>query len=225
MRPYLIINAALSADGKLDSIVRKSSSLSSEQDKRRVLELRAQVDAVMVGGHTLMSESPKLTVKLPELMQARVARGLPENPAKVGIVTRAKINPSGDFVTAGPARKIIFTTRQTESAQIELLTALGVEVYVLGEQRVDLPLALEKLSALGFRAVMLEGGGTLIAEVVRLGLADELYMYLAPKLFGGVTAPTLVDGDGWPESEARPLKLVEAKVLDEAGGLLIHYHF
>jgi riboflavin biosynthesis pyrimidine reductase len=71
---------------------------------------------------------------------------------------------------------------------------------------------------------MVEGGGTLIAEFIRLGLADELQVYIAPKLFGGATAPTLVDGNGWPESEAKRLKLVDARVLDETGGVLICYH-
>lgn len=65
---------------------------------------------------------------------------------------------------------------------------------------------------------MVEGGGTLIAEFVRLGLADELQLYLAPKLFGGVNAPSLVAGNGWPASEVKTLALVEARVLDAAGG-------
>jgi 2,5-diamino-6-hydroxy-4-(5-phosphoribosylamino)pyrimidine 1'-reductase len=225
MKPYVIINAAMSVDGKLDSIERRGAALSSAQDRRRVLELRAEVDAVLVGGKTLLRESPRLTVKLPELSQQRLARGLPENPAKVGIVTRAELDPRGDFVTAGPARRILFTTSQTPPDQLELLNSLGVEVFVQDGQRVDVAQALEMLAGLGLRRLMLEGGGTLIAEFIRLGLADELRVYLAPKIFGGVTAPTLVDGAGWLASAARPLRLIEARVLDETGGLLIHYEF
>lgn len=225
MKPYVIINAAMSVDGKLDSIERRGAALSSAQDRRRVLELRAEVDAVLVGGKTLLRESPRLTVKLPELSQQRLVRGLPENPAKVGIVTRAELDPRGDFVTAGPARRILFTTSQTPPDQLELLNSLGVEVFVQDGQRVDVAQALEMLAGLGLRRLMLEGGGTLIAEFIRLGLADELRVYLAPKIFGGVTAPTLVDGAGWLASAARPLRLIEARVLDETGGLLIHYEF
>ena len=225
MRPYAIINAAMSADGKIDTIERQGASISSAADKRRVLELRAEVDAVMVGGHTLLKESPKLTVKLPELEKQRVANGLSPNPAKVGVVTRADLDPMGDFITVGPARRIVFTTSQTGPAQVNFLQELGVEVFLCGEKRVDLVNALETLTTLGIKTVMLEGGGTLIAEFIRLGLADELRVYVAPKLFGGATAPTLVDGDGWPESAARMLRLVEARALDEAGGVLIHYRF
>lgn len=225
MKPYVIINAAMSADGKIDTFERKGASISSAEDKLRVLQLRAEVDAVMVGGHTLLSESPKLTVKLPELRQQRAAAGKPENPAKVGIVTRADLDLQGDFVTVGPARRIVFTTPQTPAAQVNILQNLGIEVFVLGEKRVDLEQALETLSALGIQTVMLEGGGTLIAEFIRLGLADELQVYIAPKIFGGAAAPTLVDGDGWTALTAKELRVVDARVLDPAGGVLIRYQF
>lgn len=224
-RPYIIINAAMSADGKIDTFERRGASISSAEDKRRVLELRAEVDAVMVGGKTLLKESPKLTVKLPELEKLRVANGLPPNPAKIGIVTKADLDPSGDFITAGPARRIIFTTSQTSPQQINVLQELGVEVYQIGQKRVDLEKSLETLASLEIKTVMLEGGGTLIAEFIRLRLADELRVYIAPKIFGGATAPTLVDGDGWPAFAAKMLRLVDVRVLDEGGGVLITYRF
>ncbi len=223
-RPYVIINAAMSADGKIDTFERKGVSISSGEDKRRVLELRAEVDAVMVGGNTLLKESPKLTVKLPELEKLRIANKLPPNPAKIGIITKVdKIDSAGEFITAGPARKIIFTTTQSAPQQVNVLQELGVEVYQFGEKRVDLEKSLQALAALGIRTVMVEGGGTLIAEFIRLGLADELRVYIAPKIFGGATAPTLVDGDGWPASAAKTLRLMDVRVLDEGGGILIHY--
>jgi len=220
---YVIINAASSADGKIDTFQRRGSAISSPEDLRRVLELRASVDAVMVGGHTLLQEDPKLTVKLPELSAQRLRRGLPENPAKVGIVTRAELNPQGKFLNSGPARRILFTTSQTPPEQVNVLQALGAEVYLLGEKRVDLPKSLLTLQQLGLQTLMVEGGGTLIAEFLRLGLADELQLYLAPRLFGGVAAPTLVDGPGWEEACAPHLKLTECRVLDTSGGLLLRY--
>lgn len=225
LRPYVIINAAMSVDGKIDTFERGGASISSPEDKRRVLELRAEVDAVMVGGKTLLKESPSLTVKLPELEKFRIASKLPANPAKIGIVTKANLNLTGNFITAGPARRIIFTTSQTSLHQVNVLQELGVEVYQIGENRVDLSKSLEILASLGMKTVMLEGGGTLIAEFIRLGLADELRVYVAPKIFGGASAPTLVDGEGWPASAAKTLRLVDVRVLDEGGGVLITYRF
>ena len=223
MRPFVFINVAVSADGKMDTFERKGSSISSTEDKARVLSLRARADAVMIGGQTLLGESPKLTVKTAELRAERVAKGLPENPMKVGVVSKADLRLDGDFITAGPARKVIFTTEQTPQEQINVLSKLGVDVHVLGKKRVDLEKALERLYQLGVRRLMIEGGGTLNFELLRLGLVDELSVYVAPKIFGGGSAPTMADGDGLVESAAKTLKLVDVRVLDETGGVLIRY--
>jgi 2,5-diamino-6-(ribosylamino)-4(3H)-pyrimidinone 5'-phosphate reductase len=189
----------------------------------RVLRLRAEADAVMVGGHTLLKEDPKLTVKTGQLRDERKAKGLSENPIKVGVVTRAILKPDGNFMTAGPARKVIFTTSQTTPEQVNFLSEHGVEVYVLGEQRVNLTLALEILYTLGVRRLMVEGGGGLNFELLREGLVDELYVYMAPKIFGGQAAPGMVTGEGLVESAALNLKLVDVQVLVEDGGVLIRY--
>ena len=223
MRPFVFINVAVTADGKMDTFERRGAGISSVADKQRVLRLRAEADAVMVGGHTLLAEDPKLTVKTVELRNERLARGLTENPIKVGVVTRADLKLDGTFITAGPARRVIFTTTHTTPAQISVLSELGVEVYVLGEKRVNLIQALETLHALGVRRLMVEGGGGLNFELLRAGLVDEVCMYVAPKIFGGWNAPTLAAGDGLTETAALNLKLVDVRVLDETGGLLIRY--
>ena len=167
-RPYVLINVAASADGKTDTFERRGAAISSAADRARVDGLRAGADAMMVGGRTLLAEDPKLTVKSASLRAGRAAKGLPENPMKVGIVSRADLKRDGDFVRADPARRVIFTTAQTTACQTQALSALGVEVYVAGEKRVDLPKALETLKSLGVERLMVEGGGTLNFELLRL---------------------------------------------------------
>jgi 2,5-diamino-6-(ribosylamino)-4(3H)-pyrimidinone 5'-phosphate reductase len=221
-RPRVFINVAVSADGKMDTFERKGSAISSARDKERVLRLRAKADAVMVGGKTLLSEDPKLTVKREDLRVERAARGQSPNPMKVGIVTRADLNPDGDFLNAGPARVVIFTTAQTSESQIKTLQARGAEVYVHDAARVDLAQALDTLHALGVQRLMVEGGGTLNFALLRLGLVDELTMYIAPMLFGGKSAPTSVAGSGLIRADAIRMKLVSVES-DEEGGVLIHY--
>src|ERR1041384_3211883 len=83
-RPFVFINVAMTADGKIDTFERKGSAISSARDKERVDQLRAGADAIMVGGRTLLDEDPKLTVKSETLRAERVARGLSPNPVKVG---------------------------------------------------------------------------------------------------------------------------------------------
>ena len=112
-RPRILVNVAMSADGKLDSVARKGMTISSTADKARVDRLRASMDAVLVGGRTLLDEDPKLTVKSLALRSERKAAGLEENPVKVGVVSVADLQPDGNFLTAGPSRRLIYTTRRT----------------------------------------------------------------------------------------------------------------
>jgi 2,5-diamino-6-(ribosylamino)-4(3H)-pyrimidinone 5'-phosphate reductase len=221
-RPFVFINVAMTADGKIDTFERKGASISSQSDKERVDRLRAESDAVMVGGKTLLDEDPRLTVKSELLRADRVARGLSPNPVKVGVVTNANIKADSAFLTAGPASTVIFTTRQTSKEQISLLRSRGVNVYIHDSERVDLPQALITLRELGINRLMVEGGATLNFELLNLGLVDEVTAYVAPMIFGGETAPTMAAGSGLKRSEAIPLKLNHVEKFDD-GGVLLQY--
>ncbi len=221
-RPYVFINVAMTADGKIDTFERKGSAISSRRDKDRVDELRAGADAIIVGGKTLLEENPKLTVKSEALREGRVRRGMPPNPIKVGIVSGADIHPDSDFLNVGPARIVIFTTNRTSKEQVDFLRGRDADVFIHESERVDLSQALEKLYELGARRVMIEGGGTLNFEFLRLRLVDELMIYIAPMIFGGDHAPTLAAGAGLARSEAIALKLTNVETYED-GGILLHY--
>ncbi len=221
-RPWVILNAAMTVDGKIDTAARTGTGISSEDDWARVDQLRAEVDAVMVGGQTLIAEDPRLTVKSSQLRQERVAAGLPENPAKVGIISDARIPMDGNFITDGPARVFVFTTAKTNPEEITALRSAGVEVYLSSSFRVNLSEAMNQLRSAGINLVLLEGGGTLNAAMFAEGLIDELRVYLAPTIFGGSTAPTLADGAGLSSKEAIQLKLHNLETIPD-GGILITY--
>jgi 2,5-diamino-6-(ribosylamino)-4(3H)-pyrimidinone 5'-phosphate reductase len=264
-RPYVIINVAASADGKIDTRERRGASISSERDHQRVDALRASVDAVMVGGHTVVDEDPRLTVKSAELRAQRVARGLPENPAKVTVASsHLRLNPNGRFVTAGPARIMVFTPATTpvstqaplceelddasavtpaplceelddasavtpatlreadSEAPLAALLSAGVEVFAVGQGRVDLGAAMNTLFDEGIRRLLVEGGGSLNFELLRLGVVDEVQIFVAPMIFGGKTAPTLADGAGLVRDAAVQLTQAEVDVWDD-GGVVLRY--
>jgi 2,5-diamino-6-(ribosylamino)-4(3H)-pyrimidinone 5'-phosphate reductase len=222
-RPFVLVNAAMTVDGKLDTIARRGITISSSADKIRVDRLRASMDAVLVGGRTLLDEDPKLTVKSPALRAKRKAKGLEENPVKVGLASVADLKQNGHFLTAGPARRLVYTTRRSTSEQIARLENAGAEVFVVGDTRVDASAVLESLHSKGIRHLMVEGGGTIIAEFFRLGLVDELCVYIAPVIFGGANAPTLVDGAGFLPGQATGLHLESVKKSADEGGVLIRY--
>ncbi|MBE3038809.1 MAG: dihydrofolate reductase family protein, partial [Chloroflexi bacterium] len=211
------------------------AAISSSADKRRVDELRASVDAILIGGRTLLNEDPKLTVKSAELRAERLRKGWPENPAKVGVVTDVGadlvVAPEGQgqalplrrFLTSGPAQVYLFTTRCTAPEVLAAFETAGATVHALGQERVDLVAVFRTLHEAGIRSVLVEGGGTLIAELFGLGLVDELTIYIAPKIFGGNSAPTLADGHGFLPNQAPGLKLESVENFDNEGGTLVHY--
>jgi 2,5-diamino-6-(ribosylamino)-4(3H)-pyrimidinone 5'-phosphate reductase len=162
-------------------------------------------------------------VKSEVLRALRKSAGRTENPAKVGIVSVADVPPDSRFMTAGPARRLLYTTSRTPQSQVRLLERAGAEVFVLGDTRVDLPGMLASLHGLGMGQVMVEGGGTIIAELFRLGLVDELRVYVAPRIFGGANAPTLADGQGFAPERAPRLALVSMERIDDEGGVLLRY--
>jgi 2,5-diamino-6-(ribosylamino)-4(3H)-pyrimidinone 5'-phosphate reductase len=221
--PHVIVNVAMTADGKIDSVARTGAAISSSADMARVDGLRAEVDAVLVGGRTLREGDPRLTVKSEELRARRTSSGRPENPAKVGVVSVADIRPDSRFMTAGPARRILYTTSRSNGPHIELLERAGAEVFVRGDTRVELAGMLASLHGLGIRTLMVEGGGTIIAELFRVGLVDELRVYVAARIFGGASSPTLADGEGFLPEQAPRLALVSMERIDDEGGVLLVY--
>lgn len=219
MRPYVVINVASTVDGKIDTVERRGAAISSLRDRERVDALRASVDAVMVGGRTLHDEDPQLTVKSPELRAQRLARGEPENPMKVGVASHLNLRPDSRFLTSGPAQIVLFVPHGSAEPA---LTARGVQTYEAGDGRVDLGAVMARLAELGVRRVLVEGGGSLNFELLRLALVDEVQVFIAPLIFGGASAPTLADGAGLSRELA--LKLNRTSVESwEDGGVLVRY--
>ena len=221
-RPYVILNVAMSADGKTDTVARRGAAISSPLDRQRVDRLRASCDAILVGGRTITGDDPQLTVKSAALRSERLATGLEENPVKVGVMTKASLPPGSRFLTSGPARVIIFTTTQTDSAQVERLYEQGVQVMIMGERKVDLKGALQCLKEQGINRLLVEGGGTLNEELLKQNLVDEISVYIAPLIFGGADAPTFASAAGLERQEAIPLEQIRLEELAD-GGIVVYY--
>jgi 2,5-diamino-6-(ribosylamino)-4(3H)-pyrimidinone 5'-phosphate reductase len=222
IRPYVILNVAVTADGKTDTVSREGAAISSAEDMDRVDRLRATVDAIMVGGRTLLENDPRLLIRSDTLRNERIQRGLSPNPIKVGVITQASIKSSSRFLTFGPAQIMIFTTRQTGQDDLTRLEKLGVRCSILGDERVDLVEAMQQLWEAGIRRLLVEGGGTLNSELLRLGLVDAISLFLSPVIFGGMDAPTFVDGQGFELDAAVKLTLTDLEQLP-GDGIVLHY--
>lgn len=212
MRPYVILNAAMTLDGKIATKT-GSSEISGEEDLRRVHELRRECDAIMVGINTVLADDPRLTVH-------RVDAEEGDNPVRVVVDSRAR-TPLDFRVLNDEAPTVIGVS---ESAPISRVNELRkrAEVVVAGKDRVDLRLLLERLHEMGVRRLMLEGGSTLNYSMLKEGLVDEVRVCIAPMIAGGREARTLVDGEGIDDmSDAIKLELERFYTLGE--DLIVEY--
>ncbi|MGA2104567.1 MAG: 2,5-diamino-6-(ribosylamino)-4(3H)-pyrimidinone 5'-phosphate reductase [Methanoregula sp.] len=221
MRPSVVVNVAMSADGKLSTRERRQVKISGAEDFSRVDRLKAGSDAVMVGIGTVLADDPSLTVKNPDYKRERQKNQKPEHPVRVVIDSGARTPPDASILTKGEGVRVIAVTERADPDRVAVLRTKAT-VIVAGQTEVDLGLVLDELGAMGIRYLMVEGGGTLISGLVRAGLVDEIYTYIGSIIIGGKDAPTLVDGEGWiHEADFSRLELAEITRVDD--GMLVHW--
>jgi len=213
-RPFVFINAAMSADGKIATIERKQTRISGSLDFDRVDELRAGSDAVMVGIGTMLSDNPSLTVKSKERREKRRSNGLSENPARIVVDSLARTPIDADIFKKGAGKRIIAVSESAPREKVKLLSK-HAELITIGEKRVDLRKLLALLKASGINRLMVEGGATLNWGLISGGLVDEIYTFVGNIIIGGKDAPTLVDGEGCIGEFCR-LELVSCERMEES---------
>jgi 2,5-diamino-6-(ribosylamino)-4(3H)-pyrimidinone 5'-phosphate reductase len=218
-RPFVFINAAMSADGKIATIERKQTRISGSLDFDRMDELRASSDAVMVGIGTVLSDNPSLTVKSKERRERRCKDGKDENPIRIVVDSLARTPIHADIFKKGVGQKIIAVTETAPPEKVKQL-AKNAEIIISGEKSVDLEKLLCELKARGISRLMVEGGATLNWGLVSAGLVDEIYTFIGNIIIGGKTAPTLVDGEGCI-GEFCKLSLISCERLED--GVLIRW--
>ena len=221
MRPHVIVNVAMSADGKLSTRERRQVKISGVQDFNRVDRLKAGSDAVMVGIGTVLADDPSLTVKAEECRNNRIRRGFEEHPVRIVVDSTARTPPEASVLRKGEGKRIIAVSERADAEKTARLKKLAT-VIVAGKNQVDLVRLMDELGAMGIQRIMVEGGGTLIAGLIEAGLVDEIYTYIGNIVIGGKDAPTLADGKGFVhESEFCHLTLLEVHKIEQ--GVLLHW--
>jgi riboflavin-specific deaminase-like protein len=187
-RPYLVLNFATTLDGRA-AISGKSGAIGSDTDTEMLQRLRTRVDAVMIGAGTVRAERYGRIVSDPQLRAYRERSGLAQDPLAVIVSNRFELPWDAGLFTDGGGRVVVFTASEEEPPE----TATPVTV-VRHPEGVELDRALEwLLSERGIRSVLCEGGPTLHGRLREGGLADELFLTIAPKIAGG-EGPRILEG-------------------------------
>ncbi|MEU8851054.1 dihydrofolate reductase family protein [Streptomyces sp. NPDC048564] len=207
--PYVLLSAAVSLDGYLDDTTPERLLLSSPADFDRVDEVRASVDAILIGAGTIRADNPRLLVNSAERRAARVAAGKPEYPLKVTVSASGELDPAANFWHTG-GEKIVYTTEK--GAERLRRAPLAADVVALGADLDWRGLLRHLREVRGVERLMVEGGGTLHTQLLQQGLADEVQLVLAPLFVGDPDAPRLFGPGGY---QGGRLRLVETRQIED----------
>lgn len=203
-RPYVLLSAAMSADGYIDDASPRRLVLSGPEDLDRVDEVRAGCDAIMVGAQTIRSDDPQLLVRSADRRLLRQQRGQPASPVKVTITASGDLSPGARFFAADGTDKLVYADVGCAAVVGRRLDGLATVVPL--PAGAGLAFMLESLAARGVGRLMIEGGSRVLGQAMAQNLADELQLAIAPVFVADPAAPRLLAGGPVPGR----LRLAEA---------------
>jgi riboflavin-specific deaminase-like protein len=211
--PFVLINMAMTADGKIATANRRVSSFGSSHDQDHLLQLRATADAVMTGARTADLNAINMGPGPAKYRRLRLKRGLAEFNLRIIVSRSGTVDPDAEVFKHRFSPIIILTTRRATAARLKALRAVGAEVKLCGAKEIDFSRALRWLRAKwGVRRLLCEGGAELNDALFRAGMVNQLHVTVCPRVFGGRTAPTVADGVGAGSlAQATQLELESAR--------------
>ena len=208
MEPYIILNCAASADGKIALPNRQKIDLSNEKDFARVHLLRSECDAVIVGIDTVIEDNPSLTVN------QKYNTG--KNPLRIILDTNYR-TPENSKILYGNNKTLIAIGDKTIDKELP-----NTEIFRCGEKEIDLQKLMRFLSKKGMKKILVEGGETVLWSFLEKKLFDELNIFISSVIIGGKNTPTIAGGNGFMNGEKLlKLKLEDIKKVDN--GILVKY--
>lgn len=216
--PFVFVNVAMTADGKIAPVNRHFEPFSSRRDRLLMYELRSYADAIMSGARTLDVNRVKLGNGGEIYTRMRLNRRLAEHPVRIVVSGRASIDPNAEIFKHRFSPIIVLVSQRAPEKRVKKLRALADEVATFGKQEVDFAQALRWLrTKWNVRSLLCEGGGEVNGALFKAGLVNEFYVTLCPVILGGRDAPTPADGQGVQSlGDATQLRLRKMKrVADE----------
>jgi riboflavin-specific deaminase-like protein len=209
-RSHIIVNMAVSVDGRINTRRRERFALGSEHDRRLMDVLRERADAVIVGAGTIRHDGHPMLLRYADLCARRVARGQDPHPVNVVLSSDLGIPLRQKFFASAQVKRIVFTTRRAPVARARRFERVA-EVVVLPGAVPSPARVVAALRERGLKRLILEGGGEVHFAFAKAGLVDEWYVTVTPRLIGGKDAPSFLDGEGFLKRDHRELRLVSQR--------------
>jgi 2,5-diamino-6-(ribosylamino)-4(3H)-pyrimidinone 5'-phosphate reductase len=222
--PFVYVNVATTADGKLAPANRHFVPFGSKRDQELLLELRARADAVMSGARTVGPMPVNLGPGPAKYRKMRLRKGLAEYNLRVVVSGCGNLNPRAEIFRHRFSPIIVLVTRRAPESKLRRLRRVADEVKAFGDRQLDFTQALRWLrKKWGVKKLLCEGGGEVNAGLFKEGLVDEVYHTLSPLVVGGRNAPTMADGHGFPTlASAARLRLKSLKRVGDELFLVWH---
>ncbi|MFP3262467.1 MAG: 2,5-diamino-6-(ribosylamino)-4(3H)-pyrimidinone 5'-phosphate reductase [Nitrososphaeria archaeon] len=203
MRPRIVIFSTMTVDGRIASKT-GYSNLSCKYDLIRLHTLRAESDAVMVGAGTVIVDNPSLKLKY--------VKG--SNPDRIIVDGLLRSPVDSRVFTENPEKTVVITTLAAQKTLIDTLKAKGIKVVIAGEGPVvNMKDATKMLWEMGYRKIMVEGGGKLNWSLINSRVVDEIRVTVSPYVFGA--GRSIFEGEGFTTTSEGPLlKLKSAQVCE-----------
>lgn len=206
--PYITLKTASTLDGKIASKSGDSKWISNEAAREIVHTLRHQHQAILVGVGTVIADDPLLTTRLS-------VPGL--SPVRIIVDSALRVPGNSQVLTDGKAPTILLTTSRAAQDRIDALREQGIEIIICGDgPEVDLELAMRLLGEREMASILVEGGGRINGSMLQHHLVDELMIFMAPKLIGGLESPGSFIFDGYERmQDSIVLKDVEVELIGD----------
>jgi diaminohydroxyphosphoribosylaminopyrimidine deaminase/5-amino-6-(5-phosphoribosylamino)uracil reductase len=187
--PYITIKSAVSLNGKLATASYQSKWITSSASREDAQFYRHTHDAILVGVNTVIHDNPLLSCRLD---------GCTKSPTRIILDTKLQINDSYNVVSNCSGNTIIVTgaTYNTENAVL-LSRYSHVSLIHLTTLEINLSELLPQLAQMGITSILVEGGAKVQSSFIEAGLFNQIVLYVAPKLIGGINAPGFFDSLGF----------------------------
>lgn len=185
--PFVILKSAISINGKITT--KNSKWITTEDSRREVHKIRNECDAVMVGIGTVLADDPLLTVRLNKKHT--------RNPIRIVVDSEGRLPLNSKLVAPSTIPVALVTTERTSKDKIGELKKRGVKIFIVSEDegKVNLLEALKELGKKEITSILLEGGASLNASAIKLGIVDKYIFFISPSLIVESGALDMVAGD------------------------------